>query len=914
MLSWIVTSCALILAVMLLRRIFRGRASARAIYALWLFVALRLLIPGSVEIDSPVPSVESAVSRAPVVQLSGAMSEAEHVEYTGSGTVEAQFTPDSSPVTVAENVTQREFDIAGLLSRMEKLLPAIYFTGAAAVALVFAATWVRFSRQVRRSRRELDVVGSPVSVYVSDGVDTPCLFGLIRPAVYIPSAVVADGTLLRHALTHELTHYRQHDHIWCVVRSACLVLHWYDPLVWYAAHLSKRDCELACDEATVSRLGESERANYGRSLIELTTSHARGAAVATSMCAGAGELKDRIRMLTRRKHSVIALVLAALLTLSATACSFVGSGETSPEPNSFTGTLTPSENDSAFDSVYDFTAPSGTKYAYYKLYSFDGSEWQPVELSEHYCGASSGQLIVDLDPGEMTLGCGLVQSNGKGSYALLELGAYSTDGAWSYTALTDAAKLAMNSETPLMVLYSAGTDTASLDCFTDPESIAGAAGKYLCLTVVFSDAEPEYVGVRLRGGTPYGEYYYDFTAPVNADSLVIRAYELRGGQWQQLDSAVYDLDAHSGSISMNFYPDTQSAEYGVEFGSGEYEYKSVTYDLAGLAVAPDPCGEFNVNFEFPLAMLYSGSGYNERGGFRDPELLGADDGFICFTATFTGEIQDLGSGEAPAASSPPQIDAQSSDMVGFRSTYSEGESYEQVASAWAQSYADNLVYGLPSTDGASCTSVEVQTCKLSAASLTEPKHLVVLMNLKCTPRDANAFGITFGNAVYAEPTPENSSEPCDVLLGGTLVLNLNNGTTECISAATDTPDMWGFQSFEEYDDPDYIANFADAGMSAERIVSLVNYGKLNEASSKSKHALHKALSEVSIAPDGADDQLIRDMYAMLAVRYADGAYSVWLGNIYREQREHDPETFSAALAAFDPETQEHITYLADTPL
>lgn len=914
MLSWIVTSCVLILAVMLLRRIFRGKASARAIYALWLFVALRLLIPGSVAVDSPVPTAEQVISRAPVVQLSGALSEAEHVEYTGSGTVEAQFTPDAAPVTVAENVTQREFDLAGLLVRIEKLLPAIYIVGAAAVALVFMASWVKFSRQVRRGREYLAVPDAPARVFISDGVDTPCLFGLIRPAVYIPSAVAADGTLLRHALEHEFSHYRQHDHIWCVVRCACLALHWYDPLVWYAARLSKRDCELACDEATVSRLGESERANYGRSLIELTTSHARGAAVATSMCAGAGELKDRIKMLTRRKHSVIALILAALLTVSATACSFVGSGETSPEPNSFTGTLTPSENDSAFDSVYDFTAPSGTKYAYYKLYSFDGSEWQPVELSEHYCGASSGQLIVDLDPGDMTLGCGLDQSNGKGSYALLELGAYSTDGAWSYTALTDAAKLAMNSETPLMVLYSAGTDTASLDCFTDPESIAGAAGKYLCLTVVFSDAEPEYVGVRLRGGTPYGEYYYDFTAPVNADSLVIRAYELRGGQWQQFDSAVYDLDAHSGSVSMNFYTDTQSAEYGVEFGSGEYEYKTVTYDLAGLAVAPDPCGEFNVNFEFPLAMLYSGSGYNERGGFRDPELLGADDGFICFTATFTGEIQDLGSGEAPAASSPPQIAAQSSDMVGFRSTYSEGESYEQAANAWVQSYADNLVYGLPSTDGASCTSVEVQSCKLLAASLTEPERLVVLMNLKCTPRDANAFGITFGNAVYAEPTPENSSEPCDVLLGGTLVLNLNNGTTECISAATDTPDMWGFQSFEEYDDPDYIANFADTGMSAERIVSLVNYGKLNETSESSKHALHKALSEVSIAPDGADDQLIRDMYAMLAVRYADGAYSVWLGNIYREQREHDPEAFSAALAAFDTETQEHITYLADTPL
>lgn len=132
--------------------------------------------------------------------------------------------------------------------------------------------------------------------------------------------------------------------------------------------------------------------------------------------------------------------------------------------------------------------------------------------------------------------------------------------------------------------------------------------------------------------------------------------------------------------------------------------------------------------------------------------------------------------------------------------------------------------------------------------------------------------------------------------------------------SSDEPERWGYQTTEHYTDEDYIANMSEAGMSGERIVSLVNYGELDRLSTKSWMVLLEALDSVSIAPEGVHDQLVRDMYAMLAVNGADGAYSAWLGNIYREQREHDPETFDLALSTFDAETQEHITYLADNPV
>ena len=74
--------------------------------------------------------------------------------------------------------------------------------------------------------------------------------------------VLTDKTAQRHVLAHELTHYRHGDHLWSLLRCVAVTLHWYNPLVWLAAALSRRDAELACDEGTLHRLGEEERTAY----------------------------------------------------------------------------------------------------------------------------------------------------------------------------------------------------------------------------------------------------------------------------------------------------------------------------------------------------------------------------------------------------------------------------------------------------------------------------------------------------------------------------------------------------------------------------------------------------------------------------------------------------------------------------
>ena len=143
-------------------------------------------------------------------------------------------------------------------------------------------------------------------MYISDAVETPCLFGFFKPAVYVTSEAVADENILRHAVEHELTHYRHMDNIWSLLRVVCLAVHWYNPIVWYAAVLSRKDSELACDEATIKRLGEIERAAYGYTLVRLTCEKRPELLnTATTMTGSGKAINERISLIVKKPKTAV---------------------------------------------------------------------------------------------------------------------------------------------------------------------------------------------------------------------------------------------------------------------------------------------------------------------------------------------------------------------------------------------------------------------------------------------------------------------------------------------------------------------------------------------------------------------------------------------------------------------------------
>lgn len=328
MIEWVVSSCILILAVIALRYLLRGKISLRLQYALWLLVLARLLIP--VSFGSTDISVMSVVEKAPAVQAVESVRDVDTIWQADNGSVQglpAGAAADNAPLQIAPRTTSDDqFSRMSSALTLRKVLLPVWWCGAAVTLLVFLTANLCFAARLRKSSRPLIVEGASLPVYVARERAVPCLFGLFRPAVYVTPEAAEDDTLLRHTVAHETTHFRQGDHVWALLRTVCLALHWWNPLVWWAAKLSRQDGELACDEATIRALGEGERAAYGRTLIRMACG--RGASpllTATTMDGGKTSLHERIVLLAKKPRTAalaaIALVLAAALCVG---CTFTG--------------------------------------------------------------------------------------------------------------------------------------------------------------------------------------------------------------------------------------------------------------------------------------------------------------------------------------------------------------------------------------------------------------------------------------------------------------------------------------------------------------------------------------------------------------------------------------------------------------
>lgn len=327
-LDWAVSSAGLILIVGLLRFVLKDRLRAGVRYAVWGLVLLRLLLP--VNLGQSAVSLLNAVERTPAARTAELVETVDRVERGENGTVEGYRTrPDGGAELVfTRPATDREYQQMERALTWQTLLPLVWLAGAAVVLAALGASSLRFYARLRRSRRRL-AVRCRVPVYVSGAVEAPCLAGLLRPAIYLTEAAAADPAVIRHVLAHELTHLRHRDNLWAALRGICLALHWFDPLVWWAAAASRQDGELACDEAALRRLAPEERVAYGRTLLAMSCARAPSLLVtASTLTGGKRSLRERVSRIAHRPRAA-AWALAALLLTAALAagCTFTGAVE-----------------------------------------------------------------------------------------------------------------------------------------------------------------------------------------------------------------------------------------------------------------------------------------------------------------------------------------------------------------------------------------------------------------------------------------------------------------------------------------------------------------------------------------------------------------------------------------------------------
>lgn len=323
----IISSSVLIIAIFLLRPLIRRRVSPTAVYSLWALVVIRLLCPLIYPFTEVVGMVKSRLSVMNAVELfQREVIEGSVMEPLADNLASGRVYGYGEPVHIAMKAAGIDWQL---------WIMVVWVLGSVLIAVWMITANLRFMRRLQAERRPYaETVPEYVTkhVYVVPGLSSPCYFGLGRDeGIYLPEGIAGDEKATIHALAHEMGHVRHGDRLWGILRCMLLCYYWVNPFVWLGAVLSRRDCELACDEAAVKLLGEEERYAYGRTLVGLIAGQGGGNGLflaSTTMTAGKRTIKERIQTLARHPQTRVsmAVVLAGIVVILG-ACTFTEKSE-----------------------------------------------------------------------------------------------------------------------------------------------------------------------------------------------------------------------------------------------------------------------------------------------------------------------------------------------------------------------------------------------------------------------------------------------------------------------------------------------------------------------------------------------------------------------------------------------------------
>ena len=378
MTEWILTSSVLILLVLAVRGLFKNKMKAKSVYALWLLVLVRLLCPvnfGELSFNLLSLAEEGKAQVEERLELKQEVTAPEETDYFWSENGRVVYPPVTDAVTNAQPnklpaesmpevktgspaVTKEPLAFPFPEFSWEQVLPMVWLSGMIGMAVVIFGVNISFGTTLGMFRKELPAMErkgrgkQKLSVYLADGISSSCLYGMVRPSIYLNRTGMGEQEKT-YCVEHEYSHYLQGDMVWSLCRTVCLILHWYNPLVWVAVTLSKKDAELACDERTIERLGEEERYNYGHTLVELAAAQSRAVqmfGMATLMASDKKEVVERVKAITMKKETkIITGLLVAILVVGIGFFVFTGEDKGDQENNNngttvATVTETPAKN------------------------------------------------------------------------------------------------------------------------------------------------------------------------------------------------------------------------------------------------------------------------------------------------------------------------------------------------------------------------------------------------------------------------------------------------------------------------------------------------------------------------------------------------------------------------------------------
>lgn len=295
-----ITASWIVLAVIVVRLLLR-KAPKWIIVLMWGLAGIRLVCPFSLEsVFSLIPSAETVPS---------------NILYMDTPTIHSGVAALNSIVNpiISESFAPSVGDSVNPLQVITFISSMIWIAGVAVMLVYTAVSYLRICKKVK------EAMPFKENIWVCDHVDSPFILGVIRPRIYLPSAM--DGQDIEYVIAHENAHLKRHDHWWKPLGFLLLAIYWFNPILWIAYILLCRDIELACDEKVIWNMGTENKKPYSDALINCSAP--RRMIAACPLAFGEVGVKARVKSVLNYKKPAFWIIIAAVITCIIVAVCFL---------------------------------------------------------------------------------------------------------------------------------------------------------------------------------------------------------------------------------------------------------------------------------------------------------------------------------------------------------------------------------------------------------------------------------------------------------------------------------------------------------------------------------------------------------------------------------------------------------------
>ncbi|MBE6788955.1 MAG: hypothetical protein E7539_04740 [Ruminococcaceae bacterium] len=358
-----ITASWLVLAVVVLRLALK-KAPKWITCLLWLVVALRLVMPFSLEsIFSLVPSAQTLppeimMDKTPEIQ-------------SGIPIVNEVINP-----IISQSFAPQPSDSANPLQIIIPIAAQLWIVGIIAMLIYALVSYLNLKRKVKICQKHSD------NIYFCDYIASPFILGIIKPRIYLPSGI--SDKEMNFVIEHEKAHLKRKDHLIKPFAFVLLTLYWFNPVIWLAYILLCRDIELACDQKAIKDMDADEKVGYSEALVSLSTQ--RRMIMVCPVAFGEVGVKDRIKSVLNYKKPAFWVIIASLVVCAAVALCFLTNPK-EKQPVESSSSVSSQENTSSITSSESAESES--------LNTLTSSQTQSNNISSQQSGYSPEELSLE---------------------------------------------------------------------------------------------------------------------------------------------------------------------------------------------------------------------------------------------------------------------------------------------------------------------------------------------------------------------------------------------------------------------------------------------------------------------------------------------------------------------------------------